>query len=98
MTKGFRWPFVARSTFELVQADRDWFREQYVKLTTPPEPKKPVFMPGHAVSDEQAVSQAERNFIARLRDDLVKQGVHPSDAEKEAARIRRETTVTTIGV
>lgn len=91
-----KWPFVARSTFEVVQADRDWFREQYVKLTTPPEPKKPVFMPGHAVSDEQAVSQAEQNFIARLRDDLVKQGVPAGDAEKEASRIRRETTMTTV--
>ena len=90
-----KWPWVSRTTLEIVQADRDWFRAQYVRLTTPPEPKKPRTMPGHAVSDEQIVNEAEQNFVARLRDDFVKQGVSRTDAEREATRIRQETMSTT---
>jgi hypothetical protein len=53
-------------------------------------PKKPVLTGEFKQSDEQVVAEAERRFVDKLKDDLVRQGISATDAAKEAARIRRE--------
>ncbi len=96
--RGFRWPFVSRTAYEQVVADRDFYRAEFLKALRP-EPKAPKAPPK---SDEdlvrevetalvQKARQAEAAFVRKLTDDLVRQGVPRPQAEAEARRIRGET-------
>ena len=85
-----KWPWVSRTAFEIVQADRDWFRAQFIEAMKPKEPKATVV--GRYQTDEQAVRVVEDGFVEKLKAELRAKGVPDAVAGQEAQRIRRETT------
>lgn len=91
------WPFVSRSRYAEVVADRDWYREQFVRVVGPKEPKKPFLTGEAAKPDDLIVKEAEDAFVQRLQQDFIAAGAHPAVAKAEADRIRREAGIAHIG-